>query len=90
MRTVRCSDRLLWTEFLAHACENITFPQLRLRTVKIPFHWAMYDTAIFILDNQKCSRCNTRMNKIPWIKNHMMMSSHVPNRNMKDPQNVLK
>ena len=24
---------LLWTEFLTHACENITFPQLRLRTV---------------------------------------------------------
>ena len=25
----------LWTEFLTHACENITFPQLLLRTVKI-------------------------------------------------------
>ena len=25
---------LLWTEFLTHACENITFPQLLLRTVK--------------------------------------------------------
>ena len=25
----------LWTEFLAHACENITFPQLLLRTVNI-------------------------------------------------------
>ena len=25
----------LWTEFLSHACENITFPQLRLRTVNI-------------------------------------------------------
>ena len=24
-----------WAEFLTHACENITFPQLRLRTVKI-------------------------------------------------------
>ena len=24
-----------WTEFLTHACENITFPQLRLRTVII-------------------------------------------------------
>ena len=23
-----------WTEFLTHTCENITFPQLRLRTVK--------------------------------------------------------
>ena len=23
----------LWTEFLTHACENITFPQFRLRTV---------------------------------------------------------
>ena len=26
---------LLWTKFLTHACENITFPQLRLRLVKI-------------------------------------------------------
>ena len=25
----------LWTVFLTHACENITFPQLLLRTVKI-------------------------------------------------------
>ena len=24
---------LLWTKFLTHACENITFPQFRLRTV---------------------------------------------------------
>ena len=24
----------LWTKFLTHACENITFLQLRLRTVK--------------------------------------------------------
>ena len=24
-----------WTEFLTHACENITFPQLLLQTVKI-------------------------------------------------------
>ena len=38
MRTVRCIGRLgadggVWTEFLTHACENITFPQLLLRTV---------------------------------------------------------
>ena len=26
-------DTPLWTEFLTHACGNITFPQLRLRTV---------------------------------------------------------
>ena len=26
-------DTPLWTEFLTNACENITFPQLRLRTV---------------------------------------------------------
>ena len=25
----------LWTEFLTRACEDITFPKLRLRTVKI-------------------------------------------------------
>ena len=24
----------LWTEFVTHSCENITFPQLLLRTVK--------------------------------------------------------
>ena len=40
MRTVRCSGRLgadggVWTEFLTHACENITVPQLLLRTVII-------------------------------------------------------
>ena len=47
MRTVRCSSHLgigvsaqgrggMYTspEFLPHAYENITFPQLRLRTVK--------------------------------------------------------
>ena len=28
----------LWTEFLTHACENITFPQLLLRTVKMRLH----------------------------------------------------
>ena len=26
-----------WTEFLTHACENITFPQLLLQTVTIGF-----------------------------------------------------
>ena len=31
---VACSPPL-WTEFLTHACENITFPQLLLRAVKI-------------------------------------------------------
>ena len=30
-----CPGRPPWTEFLTHACENITFPQLLLRTVKI-------------------------------------------------------
>ena len=37
----------LWTEFLTHACENITFPQLLLRAVtsnicfiiKVHLHW---------------------------------------------------
>ena len=43
----------LWTEFLTHASENITFPPLRLRTVKIkrtflyvvlkPLHHLRYD-----------------------------------------------
>ena len=38
-----------WTEFLTHACKNITFPQLRLRTVKITFlqlGWQMVMTPI--------------------------------------------
>ena len=42
MPTVRCSGclschahALLWTEFLTHTCEDITFPQLLLRTVII-------------------------------------------------------
>ena len=30
---LRQTPQPLWTEFLTHACENITFPQLRLRTV---------------------------------------------------------
>ena len=30
-------DTPLWTEFLTHACENVTFPQLLLRTVTICF-----------------------------------------------------
>ena len=29
-----CTSPPPWTEFLTHACENITFPQLLLRTVK--------------------------------------------------------
>ena len=29
-----CMPPPLWTEFLTHACENITFPQLLLRTIK--------------------------------------------------------
>ena len=48
MRTIHCTGSLggrgclprgvytpLWTEFLTHACENIPFLQLLLRTVKI-------------------------------------------------------
>ena len=30
---VACTPPPLWTEFLTHACENITFPQLLLRAV---------------------------------------------------------
>ena len=30
-----CQTSPLWLEFLPHSCENITFPQLRLRTVNI-------------------------------------------------------
>ena len=32
---IACWDTPPWTEFLTHACENITFPQLLLRSVKI-------------------------------------------------------
>ena len=53
MRTVRCSSRMPggvclggvhlppWTEFLTHTCENITFPQLRLWTVKSNSNWSI-------------------------------------------------
>ena len=33
-----CTPPLPWTEFLTHACENFTFPQLRLRTVTNALH----------------------------------------------------
>ena len=36
-----------WTEFLTHACENITFPQLRLRTVNI--NWSL-----IVIQQLKC------------------------------------
>ena len=32
----------LWTEFLTHAYENITFPQLLLRAVKNGYHLCKY------------------------------------------------
>ena len=34
----------LWTEFLTHACENITFPQLLLRTVTNSCNWFPYSS----------------------------------------------
>ena len=37
-----CTPPPLWTEFLTHAFENITFPQLRLWTViidKLTYYW---------------------------------------------------
>ena len=42
----------LWTEFLTHACENITFPQLRWRSVKIQdcqWVWRSYRYVIRLL-----------------------------------------
>ena len=38
-----------WTEFLTHACENITFPQLRLRTAKTGSNLDLncHDDAVF-------------------------------------------
>ena len=37
----------MWTEFLTHACENITFPQLLLRTVKTN----IYLSSVFCYSN---------------------------------------
>ena len=34
------------TEFLTHACENITCPQLRLRTVKIGLNFVMCERTL--------------------------------------------
>ena len=36
-----CTPPPMWTEFLTHACENITFPQLRLQTV-ISQKWVLF------------------------------------------------
>ena len=38
-----------WTEFLTHACENITFPQLLLRAVIIQL-WKLDIFSIFFTD----------------------------------------
>ena len=37
-----------WTEFLTHACENITFPQLLLRPVKIFFNMLLEFFFMFV------------------------------------------
>ena len=38
---------LPWTEFLTHACENITFPQLLLQTVNIGLIFVMYERSVY-------------------------------------------
>ena len=46
---------LLCTEFLTHTCENITFPQLLLRTVKTwcsVFHYWLFVIKIFLILNK--------------------------------------
>ena len=39
---------LPWTEFLTHACENITFPQLLLRPVKLFFNMLLEFFLIYL------------------------------------------
>ena len=39
----------LWTEFLTQTCENITFPQLRLRTVEMPVNLNFVTTNLSVL-----------------------------------------
>ena len=54
----------LWTEFLTHACENITFPQLLLRTVKI------YVPKFFIAKKDRfCSELNPHL-PVLMVKGH--------------------
>ena len=49
----------LWTESLTHACENITFPQLRLRTVMIG-HTVF---TAFVYFKTGCQRLSTQQRK---------------------------
>ena len=44
-----CTSPPLWTEFLTQTCENITFPQLRLRTVKMPVNLNFVSTNLSVL-----------------------------------------
>ena len=64
-----------WTEFLTHACQNITFPQLLLRTVII----YIYLQAVCCNDKIHCCpngyKCNTKEGtcskghtSIPWFE----------------------
>ena len=46
-----------WTEFLTHACENITFPQLLFRTVKMlkdPVQQFFHCSSCFFLGSILC------------------------------------
>ena len=73
MRTVRCSGRLIgggmsvggvytspspWTEFLTHTCENITFPELRLRMV-ITLWWHLCELHYSIVKSSQCMTLTT-------------------------------
>ena len=54
----------LWTKFLTHACENITFLQLRLRTVKILFLF-FSQIILMVADDMACNPRNPRPGLLP-------------------------
>ena len=48
----------LWTEFLTHACENITFPQLLLRAVKmLVVNVNFVEEVSYMVRGSLCWRC---------------------------------
>ena len=55
----------LWTKFLTHACENITFLQLRLRTVKIFLFLFFSQIILMVADDMACNPRNPRPGLLP-------------------------
>ena len=48
----------LWTEFLTHVCENITFLQLRLWTVKIEHNNGLFVQTELVVNGTSVFQCS--------------------------------